>query len=64
VPQDSKNYFDSKPKIPYTLVFVNYLYMKPIRAFSIYLEDSLRIISGTGCAENNIKTGSNSAHQN
>jgi hypothetical protein len=52
----------------YTLVSVKnivvYLRSHSIRAFSVLLEDSLRIISEAWLARKNLKTDSASAHQN
>jgi hypothetical protein len=52
----------------YTLVFVKYLVVSfrghSIWAFSVFFEDSLKIISGTLRARKNLKTDSDSAHQN
>jgi hypothetical protein len=52
----------------YTLVFVKYISVSfqshSIRAFSVFLEDTLRIISGIYRAGKNLKTDLDSTHQN
>jgi hypothetical protein len=67
--KDSKN-IEAKLKskeTTNTLVFVKYLVSffrsHTIRAFSVFLEDSLRITSGIWRVGKNLKTDSDSAHQ-
>jgi hypothetical protein len=62
-----KTALKTRLKLTCTLFFGKYLVIsfrsQSIRRFSVCLEDSLRIISGTWRAEKNLKTDSDSAHQ-